>query len=285
MAIGDINSVDFGLLVADLIVLGLATAKYYTMGNSFGKCRHIEITQKNLNIWRFFLYTSVYATWIASLLLFIFPSNFRHLIHPYFITGVLYMMYISIPAYICKTNGYGGTCNCDFYEYDDFVPMIILAIIGHGLFIFLELSQFTGSILFVGLFVSSFFISKLIPKKELQPLKYPEYLLISEIDQLQEYLMTNPHEKKLLTVVDAKCDFCEIQVQEIMRSSAFDGKQLRIFDLTITEKIDPIIPMTLNLDMDQKIPVPTTFIFDSGMAIEQKDGVLSKQEIEAILMS
>ncbi|MHA2504458.1 MAG: hypothetical protein ACXAE3_16520, partial [Candidatus Kariarchaeaceae archaeon] len=206
------------------------------------------------------------------------------LIHIYFIIGVSYMLYISLPAYICKKKGYGGTCNCDFYEYNDFIPMVILALTGHALFMMLSWDFNMGSILFLGLLTASLGINKLMPKKELQPLKYPEYMLINEIDQLQEYLMTNPHERKLLTILDARCDFCEIQVNEIMRSSAQDGRQLRIFDLTYTDELDPIIPMTLNLDMEQKVPVPTTFIFDSGMATEQKDGVLSKNEIEALLM-
>ena len=140
--------------------------------------------------------------------------------------------------------------------------------------------------MFVALLLVSAAIYFLLPKRELTPLKYPPELLISDINQLQAFLMAHPRQKKLLTVLDAKCDFCEIQVNELIRMPRdVQEHQLRILDLTFIEDMDPIIPMTLNMNVEERIPVPTTFIFDSGMAIEQKDGVLSKSEIEFILAS
>jgi hypothetical protein len=207
------------------------------------------------------------------------------MLHGFFTIAVAYNLTVSIPAYVCKLQGFGGTCNCDFYKYTDFYPMVILGSLGALLFLVFNLDIIVGSILLGLLILISILLYYLLPERELEFLKYPPRLLIDNIDNLQAFLMTNPHGKKLITIVDAKCDFCEIQVTEILRSEdnlIDDG--LRIYDLTFKEQVDPIINMTLNLNIAEEIPVPTTIVFDSGMAVEQKDGVLSRDEIEMLLI-
>lgn len=277
--------IDIWLLVADIVIIIGIALMYIEQGTSFSQCRRIMISEDQLKYWRFFLYGTIFTSWLIALLVYVIPSTLRFVLHLFFVIGLNQMLEISVPAYICKKFGYGGTCNCDFYKYNDFYPMIGIGIIGNLLFSFLELNTSNGLLLFGILLLLSLGIATILPQRKLKPLKYPPELLISEIDDLQSYLMSTPHQKKLLTVLDAKCDFCEIQVEEIMRvQEELRLEHLRIYDLTFADEMDPIIPMTLNMNTSEKIPVPTTFIFDSGMAIEQKDGVLSKTEIEAILI-
>ena len=283
--LSQLSVIDVSLLTVDVLIIAGLVIYYFNQGNNFSKCRKIEISTDRLFKWRISLYSSIFSTWIISFLIFVVPSAFSYVFHLIFLLSMNYLLNVSIPAYVCKKLGYGGTCNCDFYEYNDFEPMIALGIVGNLIFVFFNFNFIGGIVLLLGLGIISGILSKFLPKRELEPLKYPPHLLISEIDQLQAYLMTDPSERKLLTVVDAKCDFCEIQIKEILQMPEdIRNEQLRIFDLTYSDEVDPIIPMHLNMNTMEKIPVPTTFIFDGGMAIEQKDGVLSKTELEYILI-
>ncbi|MCH8908788.1 MAG: hypothetical protein IH840_17015 [Candidatus Heimdallarchaeota archaeon] len=177
-------------------------------------------------------------------------------------------------------------CHCDFYKYNDFIPMLIVGSIGALNFAIFPLNQLQALTLLIIYILYALVIAFLLPQKEIQPLKYPPQLLIQNIDQFQEFLMTNPQERKLITMVKATCDFCAIQVAELNQIPLdILSSRLRILDLSIM-KIDPILGMTLNISPDEldKVPVPSTRVYDAGMEVELKEGVLSSPEIQALLL-
>ena len=161
--------------------------------------------------------------------------------------------------------------------------MIILGIIGTLIYSVFELTLQNG-VLFLGLLVTvSMAFAFLLPEKEITPHDYPPELMLNNVDEFQAFIMTNPAQRKLITLLKATCDFCKLQVDEFNRiPKNLLMERLRIFDLTVI-KMDPILGFALNIEDTEKVPVPSTRIFDSGMETEMKEGVLMSSEIETLL--
>jgi hypothetical protein len=194
------------------------------------------------------------------------------------------MVFVSLPTWTCKQKGYGGMCNCDFYGYNDFVPMLMLGSIGGLIFAFIEMTPSQAVLMLAMMTFFAITIFFFLPEKEIEQLKYPPELLIRSVDDFQAFLMENPEETKLLTLLKDTCDFCVIQVDEIARvPKELVHSRLRIFDLSL-HGLDPVLGLTLNIQGElDKVPVPSTRVYDHGMEVEQKDGVLSSPEIEQLL--
>jgi hypothetical protein len=222
---------------------------------------------------------------ITAFFSFVEQSLVKILFHGIFVATTMYPLYISVPPYICKKIGHGGTCACDVYEHHDFYPMIGLGIIGTLLLSLYELDATESLFIFIPIMLLSVVIFFFIPKKEIQPLKYPKELRIDTIDEFQQFIMTNPNERKLITILKPTCDFCTMQVDEL-NQIPYDmlSGRLRILDLAFEDELDPLLIMTLNITDFSKLPVPSTRVYDSGMEIELKEGILTYPEIQDLLI-
>ncbi|MCE7737471.1 MAG: hypothetical protein GPJ54_21455 [Candidatus Heimdallarchaeota archaeon] len=287
MGLETLGALDWSILTIEALTFIAIFAYFFGPGTNVIRCRSIRVDEKQLDYWRISLYTQNLSVWMAAIYTFIDPSIVRVLFHLTFSISTVYMMvFVSLPTWVCKQKGYGGMCNCDFYGYNDFMPMLLLGGLGALVFAFLDLT--TSQALF-SLAVMTFLaitIFFFLPEKEIEQLKYPPELLIRSIDEFQAFLMENPEETKLLTMLKDTCDFCVIQVDEIARvPKELVHSRLRIFDLSLFG-LDPLMALTLNIHGElDKIPVPSTRVYDHGMEIDQKDGVLSSPEIEQLLMS
>lgn len=286
MALEILTALDYSAFAIEAITFLGIILYYFGPGTSVSKCRSIVVDENILGYWRIALYTQSLSVWLAAIYTFVFPSTSRFLFHLTFYVTIIYMLnWVSLPTWVCKTKGYGGMCNCDFYGYNDFVPMLILSSIGGLIFAFIEMTASQSVFMLALLTFFAIIVFFFLPQKEIEPLKYPPELLLRSVDELQAFLLENPTEIKMITMLKDTCDFCVIQVNEIARvPKELIHSRLRIFDLSI-QAIDPILGLTLNLhDLDlSKMPVPSTRIYDQGMEIEIKDGVLSSPEIEQIL--
>lgn len=286
MALEILTPLDFIAILIESATFIAIIIYYLGPGTSVSKCRSIVVDENILGYWRISLYTQSLSVWLAAIYTFIFPSASRFLFHLTFYVTIIYMLnWVSLPTWVCKTKGYGGMCNCDFYGYHDLTPMLILSAIGGLIFAFIDLSASQSILMLALLTFFAIIVFFFLPEREVEPLKYPPELLIHSVDELQAFLLESPAEIKLITLLRDTCDFCVIQVDEIARvPKELIHSRLRIFDLSV-HTMDPILALTLNLhDVDlSKMPVPSTRIYDQGMEIEIKDGVLSSPEIEQIL--
>ncbi|MFV2014172.1 MAG: hypothetical protein ACC656_01985 [Candidatus Heimdallarchaeota archaeon] len=285
MALETLSTLDWTIFSIESITFIAIFAYFFGPGTSVIRCRKIRVDKNKLGYWRVALYTQNLSIWLAAIYTFIDPLLVRVLFHLTFYLSTIYMMaFVSLPTWTCKKKGYGGMCNCDFYGYNDFVPMLALGILGGLIFAFIVMTP-SQSLLVLALMtffaISIFFF---LPEKEIVQLKYPPELLIRTVDDFQAFLMINPEQTKLLTMLKDTCDFCVIQVDEIARvPKELVHSRLRIFDLSLFG-LDPILAIALNIQGElDKIPVPSTRVYDRGMEVEQKDGVLSSPEIEQLL--
>ncbi|RMG30902.1 MAG: hypothetical protein D6732_15485, partial [Methanobacteriota archaeon] len=120
------------------------------------------------------------------------------------------------------------------------------------------------------------------PEKRIEPLKYPPELALHSLEELQEFLMTDPYQRKLITVLKAECDFCKLQAEEVAGIPDLN-RLYRIIDLTEKDHLDPFILEFLNFEDPSKIKVPTSVIIENGLSFDRKDGVLTRDELLAIL--
>ncbi|MDH5401785.1 MAG: hypothetical protein OEY49_04765 [Candidatus Heimdallarchaeota archaeon] len=286
MVISAIQPIDYLMVGLEVILLGMIIFHLVNKGKIPDNCKQILINERMMIKWRYNLYLMVSFSWLIAYFTTINSSPVKFLFHSLFTFLIIDNLRISIPSYVCKKNGLGGSCACDNYKYNDFYPLIGLGIIGSFSLLFFNFTEIDGFLVIIGLSLLSVSIYYFLPLKDVTTLKYPEELLISDIDNLQEFLITNPTSKKLVILLNSSCDFCEIQVKELNDlPNEFRNNAIRIIDLTNKETIDPIISFTLNINTGDKIPVPATIIFDAGMVIEQKDGVLSKEELEFLITS
>ncbi|MHA2275294.1 MAG: hypothetical protein ACXAC2_05990 [Candidatus Kariarchaeaceae archaeon] len=285
MALDALTTLDWTILGVETVIFLTIIGYFLGPGTSVGKCRSIIVDEDKLTYWRVALYTQNLSVWLAAIYTFVFPSFGRMLFHLTFFSSTIYMLiWVSLPTWACKQKGYGGMCNCDFYGYNDLVPMLSLGALGGLLYAFIEMNA-SQAIFVLGLMTFlAIVVFFLLPKRDPVQLKYPPELLIRSIDEFQAFLMDNPEETKLLTLLKDTCDFCVIQVNEIARvAKELVHTRLRIFDLSL-HGLDPILGITLNIQGDlDKIPVPSTRVYDHGMEVEIKDGVLSSPEIEMLL--
>ncbi|OLS28886.1 MAG: hypothetical protein HeimC2_03230 [Candidatus Heimdallarchaeota archaeon LC_2] len=286
MALEILTALDFIAFIIESFTFVAIIAYYFGPGTNISKCRSIVVDENILGYWRISLYTQSLSVWLAAIYTFIFPSPSRFLFHLIFYITIIYMLnWVSLPTWVCKTKGYGGMCNCDFYGYNDLTPMLTLSAIGGLIFAFIDLTASQSILMLALLTFFAIIVFFFLPEREAVPLKYPPELLLHSVDELQAFLLENPAEIKLITLLRDTCDFCVIQVDEIARvPKELVHSRLRIFDLSV-QTLDPILALTLNLhNIDlSKMPVPSTRIYDQGMEIEIKDGVLSSPEMEQLL--
>ncbi len=277
----DVHLLDFITLGFDFIVLLLYYVYSYLIYGSPKVCNEIEKTEKSLFIWRQALYLAVLSGWLISFFTAVVPSPIKFLFHITFVISTMVTLSISLPAWICKKRGLTLLCACDIYKYNDFELMLLLGTVGSIAFLFLP-SVEIGYLLLAFLVVAALLLYLLRPEKKISPLKYPPELALHSLEELQEFLMTDPYQRKLITVLKAECDFCKLQTEEV--SGIPDLKRLyRVIDLTEKDHLDPFILEFLNFEEPSKIKVPTSVIIDNGMSFDRIDGVLTRDKLLAIL--
>ena len=282
--LSNLTLADWLILSLDLIVLLGIVVYYYFFGTSIKLCRLIVIDENKLKLWRIGLYTAISCVWLIAIFTFDISNLLRFPLHLIFLVSTGYMLTVSLPSWLCKKRGYGGMCNCDVYAYRDFYPMLGLGIIGGLAFLFVPFETPTTLAFLASYILAMLGIFFLIPEKEPDQLKYPAELVLNSVDEFQAFLLNNPEQLKLITIVKNTCDFCFIQMAEIM-SLPMDliKDRLRIFDLSKND-IDPIMTLTLNIDDLKKVPVPSTRLYNGGMEVESKEGVLSSPELQSLLI-
>ena len=277
----NISLIDYLTLFVDALILlgvvGVIIKKY----SSPKLCNDIEKSEKDLKIWRKGLYLAVLSGWAISYFSVISPSPIKFLFHFSFVSATTTTLVISLPAWVCKKRRLSLLCACDIYRYNDFELMLLLGITGSLAFIMLPSND---AAIWLWLFLLSaasiLYFGK--PKKKIEHLKYPEELALRTLEELQEFLMADPSQRKLITVLKAECDFCKLQAEE-MATIPDIGRLYRVIDLTHPEYLDPFILEFLNFEDPSRIKVPTSVIIDNGMSFDRKDGVLTKDELLAIL--
>ena len=120
MALAELSFVDYLFLLLDVIIIGTSAFYAINKGTSMKKCRLMIIEERNLQYWRYGLYTSVYSAWVAAFFTFVSSSPIRVLFHLSFSLPLIFLLSISLPSWNCKRQGYGGMCNCDLYKFNDF---------------------------------------------------------------------------------------------------------------------------------------------------------------------
>lgn len=283
MAFTSLETIDYIAIAVDIVILSafvIYNALVYTREKN---CRGITVNRHMLTRWRRYLYLAIFATWVIAFTIFIEKSTIRFFFHPIFVLPTLYTLDKSLPTWICKRIGIANACNCDIYEYNDFYPMIALASIGNLVFALTTLDLYGGVALLFSLVVLSLCIYSFIPAKHYDDIDINENLKISDIDAIQEFLMHNRMSKKIIILLDSKCQFCEIQLNEIkaLREEILTNN-IRLIDLTNSE-MDPMVSFALNINSPETIKIPTSIIFDSGMVVDHNEGLMDQMQIENIL--
>ncbi len=283
MAFISLQFMDLIFIAIDSIVLLGIAFYFYQKSNNPSNCRSLLVDRKMLKNWRFNLYSSIYITWIISYTTFIKLSIIRILLHPIFLALVLYNLKISLPAWFCKIRGISSSCNCDRYVYSDFIPMLILGIVINLILIFSSVSILMENILLlIGTLISIIII--FIPQKPSPTLMLEKELLINNIDEFQKFTMQSVDSSHILLLLDSKCEFCEIQLNELNKIQEEYKYRIKIIDITNRENMDPIIQMTLNIDNLQNFSVPYSYAFRGGMVVNQQEGVINYDQLNSLLM-
>lgn len=277
----DVQLADFVALGVDFIVLlSFAGYSYFKYGSP-KICNEIEKTERDLYFWRIGLYSAVLAGWLMAFFTVAVPSPLKYLFHLVFLVSTMVTLWISLPAWICKKRNLSLICACDIYKYNDFELMLLLGVIGS--FAFLVLPSTAAAYWLLAFLVTVAGLLYVIkPEKKIEPLKYPRELALHSLEELQEFLMTDPYQRKLITVLKAECDFCKLQAEEVVGIPDL-SRLYRVIDLTDKDQLDPFILEFLNFEDPSKIKVPTSVIIDNGMSFDRKDGVLTRDELMAIL--
>lgn len=286
MAFTSLETIDYIAIAVDIVILSafvVYNAIVYTRENN---CRDITVNRSMLTRWRRYLYMAIFATWVIAFTIFIEKSTIRFFFHPIFVLPTLYTLDKSLPTWICKQIGIANACNCDIYEHNDFYPMIVLAGVGNLVFAFTTLDLIGGVALLFSLVVLSLCIYYFIPSKYYDDINISDDMKIRDIDEIQEFLMMDRMSKKIIVLLDSKCQFCEIQINEILALDAkILSKNIRLIDLTNVEVLDPMIAFSLNINNPENIKIPTSIIFDSGMVVDHNEGLMDQMQIKNLLTS
>ena len=191
MSLEDLKIVDYIFVGLDTIVILITLLYFISKGTTFKKCKNIIIDQRTLAIYRSFIYVNSSSGWLAAVFTFTFPSLIKLPFHWIFVGTIIYMLSISVPSYACKKLGHGGTCACDAYEYNDFLPMVFLTIFGILFLTFYDFQRYEVSYIIVPLIAMSIIIYKFLPKKIIKPLGYPPQLLMNTVDQYPNPFVLN----------------------------------------------------------------------------------------------
>lgn len=273
--------IDVTLLVFDLIFILLNIGYHFVSTSKEGSCNNVTFSSHQLVIWRYALYNMVVSVWIAALLTFTYPTAFRILFHLTFLTAISYNLYGSLPAWFCKKFHNAFHCNCDYYEYKDFELVLVvgtLLALLIAIFPDLGLPMLLAGLLFLG------FIYMFIPKKEVEKLKYSENLVISTIDDLQNFIAVDPGHKKIISLLHSGCDLCSIQIAEINSLDESILRYVRVIDFTDDPDFDPFMLDFLNLSRDYKqISFPSVLLIEDGINFEKIDGIFSVDDLEIMI--
>ena len=286
MSFTSLETIDYIAIAVDIVILSafvIYNAIVYTKRKN---CMGITVNHVMLSRWRRYLYVAIFATWVIAFTIFIEKSTIRFFFHPVFVVPTLYTLDKSLPTWICKQIGIANACNCDIYEYNDFYPMLALGSIGNLVFAFTTLDLIGGVALLFSLVVLSLCIYYFIPSKHYDDIDIDDKMKVRDIDEIQEFLMMDRMSKKIIVLLDSKCQFCEMQINELF---AIDpkilSKSVRLIDMTNVDELDPMVAFSLNINNPENIKNPTSIIFDSGMVVDHNEGLLDQTQLQNILTS
>lgn len=271
---------DYIMLIVDVAGISSMIFYGYYYSLAFSRCKSIEIKMENLVIWRYGLYAAISGASLASYFTFVYASPVRVFFHLIFMSGTMITLFISLPAWICEQRGIIDYCNCKSYNYIDFIPMLIIGSLFTISFIFVHSAVVLVVAAFV--YILSYFFS---PKKKVMPLNIPPDLELRTIDDFQMFLMYEPHHRKIISILHAGCDFCDIQIAEFEKLNEQYKSHSKILDISPDKDVDPFIINFLGLNGDNLSEElsPSAYIFDNGMSFDRKDGLLSHAEILMIM--
>ena len=284
MSFADMDTLDiFAISFGALLLLSFVAYLVYTYSQS-ENCRLIEVGSNQIRLYRVHIYIAVISTWLIAYFTFGIDFWLKYPLHLTFIYSTSYLLKISLPAYICKMKKQLGTCNCDYYEYDDLIHMIIYATISNIIFAFFSWDLLFAGIYLILLLIGSYLIYHFSPKKKIKALELPPQLVMKTADDFQNFTSFEPEKSKIVIIASNSCSFCDIQVSEINAIPLHIIKdRLRVLDITDKNDVDLMILFALNLDESLNFFLPMSFVLNGGICTNQKEGAMLKQEIEEIL--
>jgi hypothetical protein len=276
------NSLDISLIFVSALVFLSSLLLMYKRYQKEVNCKVIEINKRNLIFWRFGLYGAVINAFLISYFTFIDQNIIRILFYIIFIICTLSCLTISFPPWICKNNGLMQHCNCDYYEFNDFIFLLLLGSFGSISFIFV-IEEYALILLFILVLIQvlTYFYSPMKPPKSIF---VPEEISISNLDEIQQFLIDNPKGRKLITLIHSGCDFCELQIDEIMKLTETVKSNIKVLDLTLISEYDPFLLEFLSLnEAIEEIPFPSTLIIENGLSFDRREGVLTVNELQEMV--
>ncbi len=268
------------ILILTLLFILLLTFRF----SKKESCEKVEKKKKDLIIWRFALYSGIYSGLFLTYFTVVYATPFRFFFHIILLIAIFTTLNISLPSWICKKRKLIKNCVCDEYRYADFPPAIGLGLLGPITFLILP----DGDNLLANLVLFTFFATiaalyLMKPYKNIKALDYPDELKIYTITQLQEFLVSDSANKKLISIVQSSCDFCKLQLEEMSAILEQHPELVRIIDLTFPEKIEAFVFGFLNLEEPDNIKTPTNLIVNQGMNFDRRDGIITHDEINYYL--
>ena len=84
--------------------------------------------------------------------------------------------------------------------------------------------------------------------------------------------------------MDNKCKFCEIQHDEIeITDEELLYLNVRVLDCTFKDEIDPMMLFALNMNDVENLRLPSYVRYSGGMVVEQREGVITADEIAMLI--
>lgn len=284
MSFADMGTLDiFAIGIDAAIILSYLGYLIYTYSQS-ENCRLITIKANQIRLYRYHIYTAVSSSWLVAY--FIFGVNYwlKYPLLLLFAYSTIYMLKVSLPAWICKMKKMLGTCACDYYEYDDLIPMIVYATITNIIFASVNWTLSSSGIYLLVLLFGAYLVYRFSPKKKIKALELPPELVMKTADDFQKFTSFEPEKAKIVIIASNSCKFCDFQVSEINAIPIHLTKnRLRVLDITDKKDVDLMILFALNLDKSLNFFLPMSFVLNGGICTNQKEGAMLKQEIEEIL--
>ena len=248
-------------------------------------CQSLGNSPNNLIYWRYSLYSFSISLGLYWFSFFNYLLDIRFLFFFLSLIFIAILLSISLPSWLCKKNNIVTECNCDYYKFRDFVPVIACTVIGASIFFFLSVTINYISIYFMIIYALIlcilFFFT---PKKDEEKLHYPPELFINSIGDLQTFLITDIDKRKIIFILKSGCEFCQIQVNELTQLGIKERKYLRILDFSESIMLDPFVFDFLNISPDKsKLNFPTGIVIESGINSDIKEGVMLSSELAFLL--
>lgn len=284
MSFADIGTLDIFAIGFDAVVI-LSYLGYliYTYSQS-DNCRLITIRSNQIRLYRIHIYTAVSSSWLIAYFIFGIDFWLKYPLLLLFAFSTVHMLKVSLPAWICKKKKMLGTCACDYYEYDDLIPMIIYAAITNLVFSLVDWTLSSAGIYLLVLLFGAFLVYRFSPKKKIKALELPPELVMKTADEFQAFITFEPEKPKIVIIASDSCKFCDFQVSEINAIPLRITKdRLRVLDITDKKEVDLMILFSLNLDPSLNFGLPISFTLNGGICVNQKEGAILRQEMEEIL--